>query len=98
MSQKLVFAKIYLVKTRDMVSDILIPYPTISQLRNISSSATVIAFLLKILIAEQRQKILFVSNMSKMQITWELLEIAKGLAVTSQQTSRRIHLENLIYN
>ena len=33
-----------------------------------------------------------------MQITWELLEITKGLAKTSQQTSRRIHLENLVYN
>ena len=33
-----------------------------------------------------------------MQITWELFEIAKGLAKISQQTSRRIHLENLVHN
>ena len=33
-----------------------------------------------------------------MEITWELSEIAKGLSKTSQQTSRRICLENPVYN
>ena len=32
-----------------------------------------------------------------MYITGELFEITKVLAKTSQQTSRRIHLENLVY-
>ena len=29
--------------------------------------------------------------------TWELFEMTKGLAKTFQQTSRRIHLESLVY-
>ena len=33
-----------------------------------------------------------------MQITFELLELAKGIAKTSQQTSRPIQLENLFNN
>ena len=34
------------------------------------------------------------SNIRKMQMTWELSEIVEELAKTFQQTSRRIYLEN----
>ena len=33
-----------------------------------------------------------------MEITWELSEITKGLAKTSQQASKRTHLEDLVHN
>ena len=38
------------------------------------------------------------SNIRKMQMTWELSEIVEELAKTFQQTSRRIYLENMVYN
>ena len=87
MSRKLVFSKIYHFKTRNMVMWYQVSN-TISLLKYMSTSATLAAARFKSLNYRTTVKILSFDNCIKYQITWELFEIAKRLAKTSQQTSR----------
>ena len=64
-----------------------------------STSVTLTASRLKSFNCRTTVKVLihikYVKNESE-KITWELFEIAKQLAKTFQQTSRHIHLENIL--
>ena len=94
MSRKLVLTKIYLVKTREMVSDM----QTISLLRQLCTYTTLIAFKPKSFNCRTMTKILIHLKYVKNENNFGLFETVKPLAKKSQQTLRWIHIENLVYN